>query len=173
MREGGPIENATVVGYAAAVLAVWLGRNRAFGTASALSATLVLVGCVVKETGLRRPLLIAAGYDPNHFQLTAWPNLLAIALGIALVPAGAWLVWRHTRDLLGALKDARAPACTLVWAFVCTAISQAFDYVSKVDALPVTARAIFLSLEEVLELAMPLLVVLAVLQVRARSPRKV
>jgi hypothetical protein len=176
MREHGPIENASVVWYGAALLAVWGARHPAFGKASQAAASILLVACVAKEISLRRQLLTAAGYEPCCARLTAWPNLIAGALLLALLLAAAWLIWRHSRRVLEALRRRQPFAVTLLVAFLCLAAAQVGERIQKTDsgqpglAMSSTARAAALSFEEVLEMMFPVLIVLAALQVGVRVP---
>ena len=176
MREHGPVENASVVWYGAALLAIWGVQHPAFGKTSAAAASVLLVACVAKEISLRRQLLAAAGYEPCCAHLTAWPNLVAAVLVLTVLPAAAWLLWRYSRLAVESLRRRRPLAVTLAAAFFCLAASQFSERIQKIDgsqpgfAMSSRARAAALSLEEVLEMMLPVLIVIAALQVGVRTP---
>lgn len=173
MREDGPVENATAVLYLLGVAAAWRASHPAYGKASAAAVSVVLVAFVAREVSLRRQLLAGAGFDPAGASLAAWPNVIAAALVIALVPAFAWLVWRYWRVALDGLLRKEAYALTLVLAFLCIVAAEGFDHVLKAGhedaALPVSRpRAVAFALEETLEMMFPILLFVSAHQTRVR-----
>ena len=175
MREGGPVENATVFCYGVALVCVW--RAHGFSRTSA-AAGILLFACVAKEISLRRWLAAAAGYDPCCFDPSAWPNLLAFAAAGATLVSAIWLLWRYGRTFLRGLRSRRAFAVTLLVALVCIAVAELMDQLPKLygdaaDAAPFAhARRVAWSLEEVLEMTFPVLVALAMLQLRVENLRQ-
>ena len=97
MRENGPVENATIVFYFVAVASLWLVDRGALDGKSAAAASVILIACVAKEISLRRQLLAATGFKPEPFIASAWPNLLAAVLAVALLVSVAWLLWCYAR----------------------------------------------------------------------------
>jgi hypothetical protein len=175
MRENGPIESATVVWYVAAVVSMWLVDRGVFQKRSAAAASVILIVCVAKEISLRRQLLAAAGFSPEPFIFTAWPNLLAALLAVALLAAVAWLIWRYSRAVLPGVARREPFLFTLAMAFGCLVVSQVMDYLLKLDgrlgwAMSLKPRAIIFSLEEVLEMMVPMLIVIVALQLGVRRP---
>lgn len=175
MREHGPIENATGVWYVAAVVSMWLVDRGVLEKRSAAAASVILIVCVAKEISLRRQLLAAAGFSPEPFIFTAWPNLLAALLALALFAAVAWLIWRYGRAVLAGAARREPFLFTLAMAFGCLVASQAMDYFLKLDrplgwSMSLRPRAVMLSLEEVLEMMVPILIVVVALQLGVRRP---
>jgi hypothetical protein len=173
MRENGPVENATVVLYVAGFVLVWMSHHPDFGKASAAAASVLLFACVAREISLRRQLLAAAGYETSGSQLSAWPNLLAAAVVVAVLPALLWLTWRYARSALDGLVRRKPFALTLVVAFLCIAMAELFDHLLKVEAgdLGHTAsgpHAVAFALEETLEMMFPVLLLIAARQTGAR-----
>ena len=172
MREGGPIENATAIFYVAAAGAVFFVRDPAFGGLARTAAAFVLACCIAREVSIRRWLLDAplGAYCCTTAQTYIILGVLLVLLGVA----GVWLVARYTRPLYRAFRDGSPVAVTLVTMFGCAALSQVFDSLPKITAglfrfaISLRGRAVALSLEEVLEMVLPALVVLAVVQARGR-----
>ena len=173
MRENGPVENATVVLYVAGLVLVWMSRHPDFGKVSAAAASVLLFACVAREVSLRRQLLAAAGYETSGSQLSAWPNLLAAAVAVAVLPALLWLTWRYARSALDGLARRKPFALTLVVAFLCIAMAELFDHLLKVEAGDVghaasRPHAVAFALEETLEMMFPVLLLLAARQTGVR-----
>jgi hypothetical protein len=172
MREGGPIENATAILYVIAAGAVFLVRSPAFGGLAKIASAFVLACCIAREVSVRRWLL-----DAPLGAYCCTPAQTYIILGVLLVllvVAGVWLVAGYTRPLYRAFWQGSPVAVTLVTMFGAAALSQVFDRLPKIAvalfgyAVTLRGRALALSLEEVLEMMLPALVVLAVLQARGR-----
>lgn len=174
VRENGPLENATVVWYGAALVAVWLAWDTGFSKTSAAAANILMFACIAKEISLRRLLMAAAGYEPGSYDSAAWPNLLALMMVLAALLAATWLLWRYARVFLAALSRREPFAITLAVAFSCLAASQAFDQLSKIAGnglgltLSSSGSALAHLVEEVLEMVFPVLLLIAVLQARTR-----
>lgn len=170
MREGGPIENATAVLYVVAAGAVFLVQHPAFGGLAKSASAFVLACCIAREVSVRRWLLDAP-FGP--YCCTAGQTRIIIGvLLVVLVIAGVWLAVRYTRTLLSAFTHRAPAAIAIVTMFTCAALSQIFDRLPKITlalfgyVASMRGRALALSLEEVLEMMLPALVVLAVLQTR-------
>jgi hypothetical protein len=173
MRENGPVENATVVLYIAGLVLVWAARHPNFGKISAAAASVLLFACVAREISLRRQLLAAAGYETSGSQLSAWPNVLAAAVAVAVLPALLWLTWRYARGALHGLVRRKPFALTLVVAFLCIAFAELFDHLLKVEAADIgqsasKGYAVAFALEETLEMMFPVLLFIAARQTDAR-----
>ena len=176
MREGGPIENATAILYLVAAGAVFFVRHPAFGGLAKTASAFVLACCIAREVSIRRWLL-----ETPLGSYCCTPGQTYVILGVLLVllvVAGAWLVARYTRPLYRAFWQGSPVAVTLVTMFGCAALSQVFDRLPKITvalfglALSLRGRALALSFEEALEMMLPALVVLAVLQGRGGARLK-
>ncbi|HYH42184.1 MAG TPA: hypothetical protein VD867_09390 [Burkholderiales bacterium] len=173
MREDGPVENASAVFYILGVAAAWSARHPAYNKASAAAVSIVLIVCFAREVSLRRQLLAAAGFNASGNSMSAWPNLIAAALVVALVPALIWLIWRYWRVALDGLLRRETYALTLVVALLCIVAAEGFDHALKVDhdnaALAASRlHAVAFALEETLEMMFPILLFLSAHQTRVR-----
>ena len=164
MRESGPIETATVVFYGIAIGSLWSIRNPLFGNAAALAGTVVMTACIAREVSLRR-LLLEAGLVSDHAFFVALAGLLVLLV----VFATGWLLVRYGIVVAKGLWRGRPAAVTLAVLGCILVFSQILDRGSS-HALSVRERLVALCLEEVLELMLPVLVILAAVQGARRSP---
>lgn len=170
MRESGPVENATVVFYGIAIGSLWSIRNPLFGNAAALAGTVVMTACIAREVSLRR-LLLEAGLVSDHAFFVALAGLLVLLV----VFATGWLLVRYGMVVAKGLWRGRPAAVTLAVLGCTLMFSQILDQLPALargssHALSVRERLVALSLEEVLELMLPVLVILAAVQGAPRSP---
>lgn len=175
MREGGPVETATALVYAAAAGALWVMPNPVFGLAGRTAGTIVLGSCIAREVSVRKWLLST---DPGAYCCTQAETQIVIGVMLVmLVAAGAWLIARHTRALLTGLWQRKPVPVTIGTMFACAALSQVLDRAPKITlalfghVLSGRGRAVALSLEEVLEMLLPALVILAIVQANRRANR--
>lgn len=173
MREGGPVENATALLYLFAAGAVFLVRNPAFGGVAKTASAFVLLCCIAREVSVRRWLL-----DEPLGVYCCTPAQTRVILGVLLVLlviSGVWLVTRYGRALLTAFSQRVPAAMALMTMLTCAVLSQMLDRVPKFlaaffgHAVSMRGRALALSLEEVLEMMLPALVILAVVQARGEA----
>jgi hypothetical protein len=170
MRESGPVESATVVFYGIAIGSLWSIRNPLFGNAAALAGTVVMTACIAREVSLRR-LLLEAGLVSDHAFFVGLAGLLVLLV----VFATGWLLVRYGMVFAKGLWRGRPVAVTLAVLGCTLVFSQIMDQLPALargsgHALSVRARLVALSLEEVLELMLPVLVMLAAVQGAPRSP---
>lgn len=167
LKEGGFVENATVVVYAFAVLAIWRVRVPDFDRASAVAGAVVLTACVAREISLRRWILEAG---EGSFCCAAEVSAsLAVIVLAALAVATFYLVRRHAAQVWRDLLRLRPVAMTLFAIFLITALSQLFDRLPHfVTGLSVRSTLVALSFEEIFELTIPVLVIVAALQAGTR-----
>ena len=170
MRESGPVENATVVFFGIAIASLWAIRNPLVGNAAALAGTVVMTACIAREVSLRR-LLLEAGLVSDHAFFVALAGLLVLLV----VFATGWLLVRYGMVVAKGLWRGRPAAVTLAVLGCTLAFSQILDQLPAIargssHALSVRERLVALSLEEVLELMLPVLVILAAVQGAPRSP---
>jgi hypothetical protein len=169
MRESGPIENATVVFYGIAIGSLWSIRNPLFGNAAAMAGTVVMTACIAREVSLRR-LMLEAGLVNNHAFFVG----LAVLLGLLLVFATGWLLVRYGMVVAKGRWRGRPVAVTLAVLGCTLVLSQIMDQLPALargsgHALSERARLVALSVEEALELMLPVLVMLAAMQGAPRS----
>jgi hypothetical protein len=161
--EGGLVENATVVAYALAMVAIWLPSSARFSRSSAVAGTIVLAACVAREISLRRWIIEAA--DGSFCCAHELSASLALIMVVALAAATLVLCRRHAAQVWRGLA-LRSPVPTTLFAIFCaTALSQLFDRLPS-QSLPTSSALLALSLEETLELIIPMLVIMAALQSR-------
>jgi hypothetical protein len=170
MRESGPVESATVVFYGIAIGSLWSIRNPLFGNAAALAGTVVMTACIAREVSLRR-LLLEAGLVSDHAFFVGLAGLLVL---LVLFATG-WLLVRYGMVVAKGLWRGRPAAVTLAVLGGTLVFSQIMDQLPALargsgHASSVRARLVALSLEEVLELMLPVLVMLAAVQGAPRSP---
>ena len=173
MRESGPVENATVVLYGVAIGSLWSIRNPLFGNAAALAGTMVITACIAREVSLRR-LLLEASLVSDHAFFVALAGLLILLV----VFATGWLLVRYRMVVTRGLWRGAPTAVTLAVLGCTLVLSQIMDQLPQLargsgHALSVRAHLVALSLEEVLELMLPVLVILAAVQGAPRAPGKV
>ncbi len=175
--ENGPIENGTVMLYGFAIAAVWMARNPAFGRTAATASTVILICCVARETSLRR-WLIQAG-ETSFCCTREIVATLSAVLVLLLIASVAWLTVRYRAWLWHAIRRRNPSAATLLVLFCTLVGSQAMDKLpgmlqrAGISMAP-SAQWVALSIEEILEMILPVLVVMAAWQARrsARSPRE-
>ena len=168
MREGGPVESMTVVLYAVAAVGALVARMQALCTADRLAVAYTLVACIGREISVRKHLLDAnlGGHCCNPAQTRL---ALAAALTLLLV-AVAWLGLRVLRALKRRGVSARDPVAVTLAAIVAdAALSQLFDrapgWLGGADAIDVRLAGMLLALEETLEMMLPVLALIAMVQV--------
>ena len=169
MRESGPVENATVVFYGIAIASLWAIRNPLFGNAAALAGTVVMTACIAREVSLRR-LLLEAGLVSDHAFFVGLAGLLVLLV----VFATGWLLVRYGMVVARGGWRGRPVAVTLAVLGCTLVLSQIMDQLPALargsgHALSERARLVALSLEEALELMLPVLVMLAAVQGAPRS----
>lgn len=174
MDEHGPVESLTALLYALCAVAVWVERDRARPGTAAAVAVLLLAACV-------RELDLHKAYDGISVMRLSWyaggaplgVKLLAAAIVGGVAAALLWLLRHHGRKVWRGWRQ-RVPLATTVVTFVLTALAAKFvDRTGSV--LPDNFGIVFtpaqsalrFALEESLELALALQVVLGLLQRRA------
>ena len=174
MIENGPVENVTVVFYGLAIAAVWLKRNASFESAAAAASTVVLVACVAREISLRRWLIDAPGETFCCSRATV--GFLTVAIGLLLLVSAGWLAVRYRSVLWQAIRHRTPAAITLVALFFTLLLSQAMDKLPDVlerlgSSLDTRPHLMAIAIEEILEMMLPVLVIVAVWQARQSGRR--
>lgn len=172
-RDGGAVGHGTLFFYVASLLMVASLRLPFVRTADRLATMVVLTACTLREAGLPSPTvgmrwLLSAGLSDGN--ATA-PQLVIVAALALLVLAAAWLIRRYRQGWHFASAERRwrpAIRTLLLMAFL-TGITLLLDCLPELAAsFAGTPRAgighLLVSLEELLELAVPLLLMVALLQ---------
>ena len=162
-KEGGPVETTTVLLYCGAVVTSWrLVRDRR--TAAAITAVLTL--CIVREAGLRRPLLALAEQAPAWGPFVYWA--LAATFLTAAVAGTAWLAFLLLRQRT--FDRMHVTLATLLAALILSQIADRFPKMAAGWGSSLTPQAAFVlqGVEEVLEMLLPVLVMVAMFQARKK-----
>lgn len=161
MDEGGPVENLSAVLYLVAIGAVWAGRNAGLRVAGALASTVVLLACLSREISLRKILTshFADGRGELPFDATVWVLIIVVS-------AAAWLIVRHGASIASGLAPGRPLSVTFATLACALVASQLMDRLPRLTSelgyvLSEQSRLTALSIEEVLELTLPVLVIVA------------
>jgi hypothetical protein len=174
MDEHGPVESLTALLYALCTVAVWLERDRA-RPGTAIAVAVVVFSNYVRELDLHKAydgvsvlrLTWYAGDAPLAVKLVA-----AVIVG-AVAAALLWLLRRHGRGVWQGWRQ-RVPLATTVVTFVFTALAaKLVDRTGSVlphdlgIVLTPAQSALRFALEESLEFALAMQVVLGLVQRRA------
>lgn len=189
LLEGGPVENGTVVLYLAAAALVVLLPLPALARLDKLSLFVVLVAFAAREADLHSAMFGMSILKARFYNQFANPWQIAAALAM-LAPLTLSILWLFRRFVMARSTPQQRRAW---WPVKMTALTfMLVIVVSKtMDRLPASVvqmglsqqelslgtRTVLLSLEELLEFALPLLAILAVAQVqlarRHVQPRRV
>jgi membrane-associated phospholipid phosphatase len=158
LEENGPIENGTIQLYLLAVLCFLLVRVEAMSQWDRAAVCVVLLGLAAREAHWLLAHLDAQAH------LLRGPAALAAFVPVAL--AGAWLARRawSQRRALRAWARRRPEAMTLMTFAAVVGAALVLDQVPSTT--PARSAYLVLSFEEVLELCLPVLALLAALQAR-------
>lgn len=163
MAENGPVEMTTVAFYLVAATLLMLRRPRSISTKSNLMLSLLLLAFAARECDFHRAFtgtsVLRVSFYTGEAPLLQKLGAAAIVLPVAgLVLALAY----RARHLLQGVRDAEPAAVTVVTFLVTLALSKLADRAVNVLAefsvgVPPLAAATILSVEEVLELSLPLM----------------
>ncbi len=178
MAEDGPVEAATAWLFLVAFATVLLTRLPALAALDKAAIGLLLLAFAAREADLHASLFQVSILKASFYLRHGTPGQIAVAVGI-LVPvllSFLLLLRRHGARWFAAPSRWRAPIVTVATFAVLMLVAKAFDRLPAVivdlgilDAVPERVRHVLLALEEVLELALPLLAILAVVQGRLRA----
>ena len=159
VQERGAVETLTVAFYWAAIVAAWLKLSDRKVAAAVIA---VLLACVAREEGLRRPLLVLGAQAPPWGSFAA--SFFVAAVVLAAIAGAAWLVVIYTR------RQRRPAVEWTLWTLAATLlVSQAFDRLPKsagragFSVTPENAL-VLQTFEEFLEMMLPVLIVVAIAQ---------
>lgn len=172
VREWGPVEDLTVAGYGAVLLgiiAVYRGRPNRFGC----HALLIVVCLLARELDLHRAFTAESVLALRYYSSPAIAPLNK-AMGMLLVLGLTWLfvsfLVSGARRLLPQLRAARGHAYSFALAVALVPISKTLDAAPRIVAkdfgMPMSSglRSVVKVTEEVLELAIPVVLLWALCQ---------
>lgn len=179
MREGGIVENVTILAYYLALASLWLFPPRALSRFAIGAVSLLLVAAAARELDLHKAAFGMSILKTNFYRHYASGPQIAAAL-LTLVPilgAMAYLALRYGRPLIRAARAGQPAATTvagmLVFLVLLKIMDSAIGLIGERLSAPgeiwgytTPAGLITMAMEESLELALPLLVVIAVIQAR-------
>lgn len=178
LEEGGPVEQLTVYLYVLAALAVALTHPPSLTPLDKAAIGLLLLAFAAREADLHTALFGKSILKASFYHRHATPGQIVVAL-LILLPVALSLVQllkRHGSRWLSPPASWQAPLVTVMTLVVLLAVSKVFDRlpavmveIRLVDTMPAAGRNVLLALEEILELTMPLLALLAVVQGRRRG----
>jgi hypothetical protein len=173
LEEGGPVETGTIFLYLAAVACIVMTRMPRLSRLDKLALCVVLLSLAAREADLHKAMFGISILKSRFYNRdgTAEQILIALATLIPVLLSLAWLVRRGARNWWNALVLRRASALTLLTFLAVIVLAKAFDRtpvtlvgVGLMASVPVALSTMLQSFEEIFELLLPLLVMLAVIQ---------
>lgn len=179
LKEGAAVERLTELLFFALVPAVWWLRRPGDEGRVLLALSVMFLAFGAREMDLHKywtgtSVLKVSFYlrdAPLHQKLVALPLVAAV-----LVAAG-WLALRFVRPGWRALRRREPLAVTVACFFATMAVSKVFDRSLNILAedfgvvFPVSVHALVAALEEILELSLPIIAAVGLLQPRWASGR--
>jgi hypothetical protein len=175
MGETGPVEILTAATYALCAVAVWALRTKTDDWRSTLALSTVMASFCMRELDWHKAftgssvLRLSWYYGPASPQAKAVAALCVLAFAAALV----WLVVRHARTWWRGLRGLDPVAVTVGLFFAALVVAKTLDRSVAILIedfgvhVPLTWVALRSALEEWLELALSVLVLLGLFQHRA------
>lgn len=171
-REGGLIDNTTVVLYFVALAVLWLRTPPGLNRLGRIAISIVLLACVARELDLHIALFGMSILKTNFYRRFATRSQIVVALLLifpVLLSIG-YLLIRHGRWLLSGMRR-RWPAAMTTWSiFLLLVLVKILDGLKRfaselgVDGATFPVQMIQTSMEEPLEMILPLLVIIAIVQ---------
>lgn len=179
MREGGPIENTTVLGYYFALAMLWLLAPQKASKPALIAISVLLLACAARELDLHKALFGMSILKANFYRHYASGAQIAGAVAMLLpVFASMGYLWlRYGRWLRDGVKRRDPVAVTTASLFALLFFVKILDRSLGVAMelggynAPLPLRALEQTQEEPLEMILPLLVVLAAVQAWYRPDR--
>jgi hypothetical protein len=175
LEEGGPIETVTMYLYVAAAVLVALTRLPPLTPVDKVAICVLLLAFGAREADLHVALFDVSILKSSFYRRHATPGQIVVALAILLpvLLSLLLLLKRHAPRWLSSPARWRAPVVTVTTLVVLMVVSKVFDRLPAagvelglLEAMATAPRNVLLALEEILELALPLLAMLAVVQGR-------
>lgn len=173
-REGGEIETATVLFYLLALIVLVLRAPSKLDRSSRIAIGLLLAASAARELDLHSALFGISILKSNFYRYYATAPQIVVALLIILpvLLSAGFLLRRHGRWVLDSARRRWPAAVTTMSILLMLPIVKLLDRSLAIvtdfgiDVSSVTMRAVQLSLEEPLEMLLPLLVIIAIVQQR-------
>ncbi len=175
VEEGGAVEIATLWAYGAAIIGIWLLRWPGAPVSDLVAAGVVLAAMAAREADLHSALYgISILKTRFYLEASAAQILGALALLAPIVLTTGWLLKRYAGYWLRAPAQWPVAARTLALCLLVMVVAKVLDRVPATvsawrEPLPGAVLHVMLALEEVLELSLPLLALLAMAQCRIRA----
>lgn len=176
LQQGGAIGNSTLIGYLVAALFVLKGRPPAWSKRDAGALVIVLLALAANEAGLHVALFGISILKARFYSGgTLWQIALALAVLAPIAVAAGWLlrrshgVWRSAlarRRWRAATRTAVSFGVAIVTIKVLDELPGILVDSGLLREVPAALHFLLLGLEEVLELALPLLALLALVQLQ-------
>jgi hypothetical protein len=173
LEEGGLVESSTVFLYLAAVACVTMTRLPGLRSVDKVALCIVLLSLAAREADLHKAMFGISILKTRFYNRygSAEQVLLALLTLAPTVLSLLWLIRRGARRWWGALGLRRAPALTVMTFFVIILLAKVFDRMpvtligmGLMSSVPSTLGILLESFEEIFEMMLPLLVMLAVTQ---------
>jgi hypothetical protein len=183
MIEDGIVENATIFMYYLALASLWLFPPRTLTRIGVAAVSLLLVAAAARELDLHKAMFGMSILKTNFYRSYASGAQIAGAL-LILLPIFAAIIYLalvYGRRLMKSVKARDSAAVTVATTFVFLVLLKIFDSAigiigeqlgkpGEIWGYTTAGGLITMALEESLELALPLLIVIAVIQ--ARTPQE-
>ena len=181
LAEDDLVEDGTLWVYGLAIACALLVRWPGMPRRDTAAAGLLLLAMAAREADLHKAMF-GMSILKSRFYLdatSAWPVLAALAVLVPIVAAGLWLLTRHGRRWLQAPGRWNAPMVSvttlvlvMVFAKIMDRTPATLDEMHLLQHTPQTLVYVMLSLEEILEFALPLFATVALLQCRLLGQRQ-
>lgn len=173
LRENGPIENLSALGYLIGF--AWL-CIRAFRTANPTSfwSGLILLGLALRELDFHDRFTTMGIFKTRYYLSAAVPlpeKLIVTAIVLAMLTGLILYTRKHYRNFLTACKKRQTWALSVATAIFLAILTKSFDRLNEelsdfIFALSgISTEKLFKISEEVLELGIPILLLLAIASV--------
>jgi hypothetical protein len=176
MSEEGPVERLTAATYLGCAIALWVWRDRDAPSATGAALATMMLAFSARELDWHKAFTGTSVLKLSWYAGPASVSAKAVALAV-LVPvllAGWYLLRRHARRVWRGWQQGEAMPSTVVLFLATLVVAKVIDRsvgILQDDhgvMVPVTLVALRSAVEEWLELALTLLVLLGLVQHRAR-----
>jgi hypothetical protein len=179
MGETGPVERLTAASYAACAIAIWWARVRGDDRRTTAAAAAVLLAFAARELDWHRTFTGTSVLRVSWYGGPASLGAKVLAAGVlaAVLLALAWLLLRHGRAMWRGWRQRRPIAVTMLLFAATLLLAKSLDRSVAIlvedFGVPVSLswKALRTAFEEWLELALSLLVALALWQRREEHRR--
>lgn len=188
MIEGGIVENVTILAYYLTLASLWLFPPRAMSRLAILASSLLLLAAAARELDLHKEMFGMSMLKTNFYRDFASGTQIAIAL-LILLPVFLsifYLAFAYGKRLITAVRSKNAAAVTVLSMFVFLVLLKIFDSAigmigaalsppGEIWGYTTPMGLITMALEETLELILPLMIIIALIQDRraqAMTPKR-